>query len=133
MAVNMNFREQNFEEMNPRLGNKDRVIAWNMNTNRQANNTFIVRDGDTITLEFHGYVIARFWQDGTIAISNAGYASATTKHRLNGFNWLSVWQKNHSWYFSAKGCEGDFEFEMFNIIFADKSVQTVWGYSWEAL
>jgi hypothetical protein len=54
-----------------------------------------------IVMKLHGNEIIRWYPDGTIAISDGGYASVTTKQRLNQFTNARVFQKNHDWYYRA--------------------------------
>mgnify|MGYP003640017425 CR=1 FL=1 len=66
-------------------------------------------------LKYHGNSIAYKYNDPkkTIAISNCGWASNTTKERLNGLIELSglnnsgIYQKNWQWYLDGKEWNGN--------------------------
>jgi len=63
-------------------------------------------DGDRLYL--HGHCIAKK-VDGQILISNAGWATVTTKERLNGFlNALGrpgIFQRDWQWYRMSESCD----------------------------
>ena len=61
-------------------------------------NTTIERESDsTIIVRYHGNTIARYWQDGLVYLTNAGWYTSTTKERLNSLG-ASIYQKNWVWY-----------------------------------
>ena len=61
-------------------------------------------DGQTLYL--HNNKIAEHRADG-LYISNAGWASNTTKERLNGLNGVSISQKAFNWYLNGKEWGGE--------------------------
>ena len=67
--------------------------------------------GDCWQLALHGNVIAERYRfplvDGTaLRVTNAGWASNTTKERLNGIPGVSVVQRNFTWYLNGKEWDG---------------------------
>ena len=61
-------------------------------------------DGETLYL--HGNAIAQ-WRDGDLFITNSGWASVTTKERLNGLDGVSINQKDYTWYLNGKQWDGE--------------------------
>lgn len=64
------------------------------------------------TLSLHGHEIAHRIQNlhtGSvlIEISNAGWFSNTTKERLNGIPWVSIYQKKGVWYLNDNAWNGE--------------------------
>jgi len=60
------------------------------------------------TLELHGNIIAYKYNDPekTLSISNCGWATNTTKERLNALPGVSIQQKKGVWYLSGKQWDG---------------------------
>ena len=57
-------------------------------------------------LKLHGNTIATIDPLGVLCVSNAGWASNTTKERLNGLPGVSVNQKNWNWYLNGVEWDG---------------------------
>jgi hypothetical protein len=57
-------------------------------------------------LKLHGNTIATIDRLGVLSISNAGWASNTTKERLNGLPGVRVNQKNWNWYLNGQEWDG---------------------------
>lgn len=77
------------------LGGRDSVTV--------ANNTLLTRESATeIALRYHGSAIIRYYEDGSYRLSTCGYATVTTKERLNIFTPFSVSQKDWQWYLNGK-------------------------------
>jgi len=57
-------------------------------------------------LKLHGNTIATIDELGVMSVSNAGWASKTTKERLNGLPNVSVYQKNWNWYLNGVEWDG---------------------------
>jgi glutamine cyclotransferase len=59
-----------------------------------------------VCLLLYGNLIAKKKYENGVLISfeitNAGWASNTTKERLNGLNGVSIHQKNYQWYLNGK-------------------------------
>jgi hypothetical protein len=53
----------------------------------------------------HGNIIAR-WEDGHIAITNAGWFTPTTKERLNAIPNVQIHQKDFMWYLNGRPWDG---------------------------
>ena len=58
-------------------------------------------------LKLHGNVIATIDELGVLSVSNAGWASNTTKERLNGIPGVRVNQKNWNWYLNGNEWSGE--------------------------
>ena len=65
-------------------------------------------------LKLHGNVIAVLDELGVLSVSNAGWASNTTKERLNGIPGVRVHQKNWNWFLN--GVEWDGSWKRISII-----------------
>ena len=81
------------------------------------NGTAFKRDNTKVTIEvdgavclhLHGHLIAKRYSDGKkeTEITNAGWATNTTKERLNGLDGVSIYQKKGIWYLNDKEWNGD--------------------------
>jgi hypothetical protein len=60
----------------------------------------------TYRLKLHGNVIAVIDEFNVLQISNAGWASNTTKERLNGIPGVHIKQKNWTWYLNGQEWDG---------------------------
>ena len=63
--------------------------------------------GSLVLMNLHGNTIARHetW-NGRTYISNCGWATVTTKERLNGLPNVDIRQKNFQWYLNGKAWDG---------------------------
>ena len=61
--------------------------------------------GDVL-LKLHGNTIAKRSLDGVLSITNAGWATNTTKERLNGIDGVSIYQQNWDWYLNGEKWDG---------------------------
>jgi hypothetical protein len=57
-------------------------------------------------LKLHGNVIAILDEFNMLSVSNAGWATNTTKERLNGIPGVRVHQKNWSWFLNGVEWDG---------------------------
>jgi len=57
-------------------------------------------------LKLHGNVIAILDEFNMLSVSNAGWASNTTKERLNGLPHVRVQQKNWNWFLNGVEWDG---------------------------
>jgi hypothetical protein len=64
-------------------------------------NMKVVEDYGIYRLKLHGNTIATIDELGVMSVTNAGWASNTTKERLNGLPGVSVNQKNWNWYLNG--------------------------------
>ena len=58
-------------------------------------------------LKLHGNTIATIDELGVLSVSNAGWASNTTKERLNGLPNVRINQKNWTWYLNGNQWNGE--------------------------
>jgi hypothetical protein len=58
-------------------------------------------------LKLHGNTIATIDELGVLSVSNAGWASNTTKERLNGLPNVRINQKNWTWYLNGNEWSGE--------------------------
>ena len=58
-------------------------------------------------LKLHGNVIAVLDEFNMLSVSNAGWASNTTKERLNGLPHVHVKQKNWNWFLNGEQWNGE--------------------------
>ena len=61
----------------------------------------------TYRLKLHNNTIAVLDEMDVLSVSNAGWASNTTKERLNGLPGVSVNQKNWNWYLNGNEWTGE--------------------------
>ena len=60
-------------------------------------------------LKLHGNTIATIDELGVLSVSNAGWASNTTKERLNGIPGVRVHQRNWNWYLNGVEWDGSWK------------------------
>jgi len=60
-------------------------------------------------LKLHGNTIATIDERGVLSVSNAGWASNTTKERLNGIPGVRVHQKNWNWFLNGVEWDGSWK------------------------
>jgi len=65
--------------------------------------------GNEFRLKLHGNTIASIDELGVLSVSNAGWASNTTKERLNGIPGVRVNQKNWTWYLNGQEWDGSWK------------------------
>ncbi len=72
-----------------------------------AGNTYLTREGDTMTIRHHNTDIIKVRYDSDIdgiahvwTLNNGGWFSMTTKKRLNQFTPFSIFQTKGQWYVS---------------------------------
>ena len=63
--------------------------------------------GGVWKLKLHGNTIASIDEMNMLSISNAGWASNTTKERLNGLPNVRVQQKNWNWFLNGVEWNGE--------------------------
>ncbi len=59
-----------------------------------------------VKLKLHGNTIATIDELGVMSVSNAGWATNTTKERLNALPNVSIHQKNWNWYLNGNEWDG---------------------------
>jgi hypothetical protein len=72
----------------------------------KKSNMEVSREGTIYYLKLHGNKIAALESDGKMWISNAGWATNTTKERLNGLPGVSIRQKDWNWYLNGVQWDG---------------------------
>ena len=85
---------------------KESVNAFLMGKTFNKGNMSVTKEGETFRLKLHGNTIATIDELGVLSVSNAGWASNTTKERLNGLPGVSVNQKNWNWYLNGQEWDG---------------------------
>ena len=88
---------------------KESVNAFLSGKTFSKGNMSVVKDGETFRLKLHGNTIATIDELGVLSVSNAGWASNTTKERLNGIPGVSVHQKNWNWYLNGEEWNGSWK------------------------
>ena len=69
----------------------------------------VVEEYGTYRLKLHNNTIASIDELGVLSVSNAGWASNTTKERLNGLPGVRVNQKNWNWYLNGSEWDGSWK------------------------
>ena len=83
--------------------------AFHAGTPFKRDNTQVtIEDDGAVCLKLHGHLIAKRYSDGKreTEITDAGWATNTTKERLNGLNGVSIYQKKGIWYLNDKEWDG---------------------------
>ena len=70
-------------------------------------NMKVVEDYGIYRLKLHGNTIATIDELGVMSVTNAGWASNTTRERLNGLPDVHVKQKNWNWYLNGVEWNGE--------------------------
>jgi hypothetical protein len=65
--------------------------------------------GTEFRLKLHGNSIASIDELGVLSVSNAGWASNTTKERLNGIPGVRVHQRNWNWFLNGVEWDGSWK------------------------
>lgn len=86
---------------------KEAVSAFLERRPFSKSNMKVVEDYGIYRLKLHNNTIATIDELGVLSVSNAGWASNTTKERLNGLPNVSVYQKNWNWYLNGKEWTGE--------------------------
>ena len=86
---------------------KESVNAFLMRKTFSKGNMQVVKEYGTYRLKLHGNTIASIDELGVLSVSNAGWASNTTKERLNGIPGVRVNQKNWNWYLNGNEWSGE--------------------------
>ena len=85
---------------------KESVQAFMDRKKFNKGNMSVEVDTDVTKLKLHGNTIATIDALGVLSVSNAGWASNTTKERLNGLPNVHVQQKNWNWYLNGNEWNG---------------------------
>lgn len=86
---------------------KQAAAAFIKNENFKKSNTEVQAYGAITRLFLHGNLIAeKNNKTGVTEITNAGWATNTTKERLNALPGVSIHQKNWLWYLNGRKWNG---------------------------
>ena len=75
----------------------------------RKSNMSVEEIGGVYKLKLHGNTIATIDELGVLSVSNAGWASNTTKERLNGIPGVRVHQRNWNWYLNGVEWDGSWK------------------------
>ena len=75
----------------------------------RKSNMSVEANGNEFRLKLHGNTIASIDELGVLSVSNAGWASNTTKERLNGIPGVRVHQKNWNWFLNGVEWDGSWK------------------------
>jgi len=73
----------------------------------KKSNMQVEQVGSIFRLKLHNNTIATLDEFNMLSISNAGWASNTTRERLNGLPHVHVKQKNWQWYLNGNEWNGE--------------------------
>jgi hypothetical protein len=73
----------------------------------KKSNMAVTREGTIYYLKLHDNKIAARLDDGRMWISNAGWATNTTKERLNGLPGVRIHQKDWGWFLNGMAWDGN--------------------------
>jgi hypothetical protein len=85
---------------------KEAVSAFLERKSFRKSNMSVEESGGQYKLKLHGNTIASIDELGVLSVSNAGWASNTTKERLNGIPGVRVHQRNWNWYLNGVEWDG---------------------------
>ena len=85
---------------------KESVNAFLMGKQFNKGNMSVEVELGYVKLKLHGNTIATIDELGVLSVTNAGWASNTTKERLNGIPGVWVQQKNWTWYLNGTEWDG---------------------------
>ena len=89
---------------------KDAARALMSHKKFKRDNTWVsVDDSGAAYLILFGNTIACHEADGTLKITAAGYATVTTKDRLNALPHVSIQQRDFVWYLNDDPWDGDWD------------------------
>ena len=88
---------------------KEAVSAFLERKPFRKSNMSVEEIGGEWRLKLHGNSIANIDEIGVLSISNAGWASNTTKERLNGIPGVRVHQRNWTWYLNGVEWDGNWK------------------------
>ncbi len=88
---------------------KEAVSAFLERKPFRKSNMSVEEIGGEWRLKLHGNSIASIDELGVLSVSNAGWASNTTKERLNGIPGVRVNQKNWTWYLNGQEWDGSWK------------------------
>jgi hypothetical protein len=88
---------------------KEAVSAFLERKPYRKSNMSVEAYGNEFRLKLHGNSIASIDELGVLSVSNAGWASNTTKERLNGIPGVRVNQKNWTWYLNGQEWDGSWK------------------------
>jgi hypothetical protein len=75
----------------------------------RKSNMSVEESNGVYKLKLHGNTIATIDELGVLSVSNAGWASNTTKERLNGLPNVRIHQKNWTWYLNGQEWDGNWK------------------------
>jgi len=84
---------------------EDAIRAFRNREKFKRGNSEVVVTGKSSYLLLHGHVIATLDADG-LFITSAGWATTTTKERLNGLPNVHIVQKNFQWFLNGELWDG---------------------------
>ena len=76
---------------------------------KRSNTRVTVDPSGAAYLQLFGHVIACHEADGTLKITHSGYATVTTKDRLNALPHVSIYQRDFVWYLNNEPWDGDWD------------------------
>jgi hypothetical protein len=88
---------------------KEAVSAFLERKTFRKSNMSVEAGFERWVLKLHGNTIATIDELGVLSISNAGWASNTTKERLNGIPGVRIHQKNWTWYLNGEEWDGNWK------------------------
>lgn len=90
---------------------KDAIIAFRKGAPFSRDNTSVELSplGNVVVLKLHGNTITRYdvGDFNSLEICDGGWASNTTKERLNGINGVHIHQRDYVWYLNDKEWSGN--------------------------
>ena len=87
----------------------DAIRAFRNNqTFKRGNTEVMIGEGspNRRLLRLHNHIIAEMDFEGNLWINDAGWATTTTKERLNGFPSVHITQKNFQWFLNGESWDG---------------------------
>lgn len=70
----------------------------NRQSKKVANNTYLVRDGESVAVRLHQTNVVTFTPEGTVILNTGGWQTVTTKDRINSFSPARVASDKGIWF-----------------------------------
>ena len=86
-----------YEDASKLLGNKQAKRTGETAT------TIERLDSTTIGIRYHNTIVVRIHADGSYTLDNGGWATSTTKKRINKYAPVQIWQEQFAWYLDLDG------------------------------
>lgn len=75
----------------------------NKDSKKLANNTYLIRNNDSIAVKLHNTNVVTFYSDGRIILDSGTWRTNTTKDRINTYSGFRISQNSGKWTLHVNG------------------------------